>query len=306
LRSTVLITGESGTGKEIIAKAIHYHSPRAERPLVIINCAAIPDNLLESELFGHERGAFTDAHARKLGHFEQAHRGTIFLDEIGEMNPATQAKILRVLEQGTLTRVGGSEPIEIDVRVIAATNRDLQQAMRDGTFRPDLFFRLNVVAIHLPPLRERRADLPLFIRHFLTQKAAELGVPEKGFTPAALDRLLNYRWPGNVRELENVIERALALAQGPQLGVEDLSALLTEPVRPPPPGIGFAFSPPPAQPERTLSAAVNELEHDLILQALAKADYNQTRAAEILGTTRRILKYKMDRLGIRSDETGAE
>ena len=167
LRTTVLLTGESGTGKEVIAKAIHYNSPRASGPLVAINCAAIPENLLESELFGHERGAFTDAHARKLGHFESAHRGTIFLDEIGEMNPGTQAKLLRVLEQGTFTRVGGSQPVTVDVRVIAATNRDLDKSMQDGSFRPDLYFRLNVVAIHLPPLRERREDLPLLIRHFL-------------------------------------------------------------------------------------------------------------------------------------------
>src|SRR5215470_10690751 len=169
LRTTVLLTGESGTGKEVIAKAIHYNSPRASGPLVAINCAAIPDNLLESELFGHERGAFTDAHARKPGHFESAHRGTIFLDEIGEMNPGTQAKLLRVLEQGTFTRVGGSQAVTVDVRVIAATNRDLDKSMQDGTFRPDLYFRLNVVSIHLPPLRERREDLALLIRHFLAR-----------------------------------------------------------------------------------------------------------------------------------------
>jgi DNA-binding NtrC family response regulator len=168
LRTTVLLTGESGTGKEVIAKALHYHSPRSSSPLVAINCAAIPENLLESELFGHERGAFTDAHARKLGHFESAHRGTIFLDEIGEMNPGTQAKLLRVLEQGTFTRVGGAQPVTVDVRVIAATNRDLDQSMQHGTFRPDLYFRLNVVAIHLPPLRERRDDLPLLIRQSAT------------------------------------------------------------------------------------------------------------------------------------------
>src|SRR5262249_25478343 len=185
----------------------HYNSPRSGGPLVAINCAAIPVNLLESELFGHERGAFTDAHARKLGHFESATRGTIFLDEIGEMNPGTQAKLLRVLEQGTFTRVGGSQPVTVDVRVVAATNRDLDKRMQEGSFRPDLFFRWNVVAIPLPPLRQRREDLPLLIRHFLAQKSAAIGVAEKRFERDAFDSLLQYSWPGNVRELENVIER---------------------------------------------------------------------------------------------------
>jgi DNA-binding NtrC family response regulator len=300
LRTTVLLTGESGTGKEVIAKAVHYNSPRASAPLVAINCAAIPENLLESELFGHERGAFTDAHARKLGHFESAHRGTIFLDEIGEMNPGTQAKLLRVLEQGTFTRVGGSQPVTVDVRVIAATNRDLDKSMQDGSFRPDLYFRLNVVAIHLPPLRDRRDDLPLLIRYFLARKSGELGMPEKSFDRDAFDCLLRYAWPGNVRELENVIERALALSQHPALGVHDLPAHLANgqdafPLR------AIAATAPGKSP--TLSAAVEELEHILIINALTQADHNQTRAAEILGTTRRILKYKMDKLGIIGQDT---
>jgi DNA-binding NtrC family response regulator len=297
LRTTVLLTGESGTGKEVIAKALHYNSPRASQPLVAINCAAIPENLLESELFGHERGAFTDAHARKLGHFESAHRGTIFLDEIGEMNPGTQAKLLRVLEQGTFARVGGSQPITVDVRVVAATNRDLDQSMQQGTFRPDLFFRLNVVAIHLPPLRDRREDLPLLIRHFLQRKAAELGMAEKQFAAGAFDSLLHYGYPGNVRELENLVERALALSQGALMGVEDLPPHLAN-------GRSVAAPPatlPAAQATATaasLSDAVDQLEHTLITDALTQAEHNQTRAAEILGTTRRILKYKMDKLGI--------
>jgi len=299
LRTTVLLTGESGTGKEVIAKAIHYHSPRAGGPLVAINCAAIPDNLLESELFGHERGAFTDAHARKIGHFESAHRGTIFLDEIGEMNPGTQAKLLRVLEQGTFTRVGGSQLVTVDVRVIAATNRDLDKSMQDGSFRPDLYFRLNVVAIHLPPLRDRRDDLPLLIRHFLKLKAATIGLPEKTFERDALDCLLRYAWPGNVRELENVIERALALSQGSTLTMNDLPPHLAGA-----PGALPVRTVNAADPNRSssLSAAVEQLEHTLILEALAQADHNQTRAAEILGTTRRILKYKMDKLGIQSQD----
>jgi DNA-binding NtrC family response regulator len=303
LRTTVLLTGESGTGKEVIAKAVHYNSPRASGPLVAINCAAIPENLLESELFGHERGAFTDAHARKVGHFESAHRGTIFLDEIGEMNPATQAKLLRVLETGTFTRVGGSQPVTVDVRVVAATNRDLDKSMQDGSFRPDLYFRLNVVAIHLPPLRERRDDLPLLIRHFLQRKSAELGLPEKRFSREATDVLLRYRWPGNVRELENVIERALALSTAAEMTVDDLPPKLTdtaaalEPLRA---AVSAATSTPSGT--ASLADAVDRLELMLITDALAKADNNQTRAAEILGTTRRILKYKMDKLGIQDKD----
>jgi len=303
LKTTVLITGESGTGKEVIAKAIHYNSPRADRPLVAINCAAIPENLLESELFGHERGAFTDAHARKLGHFESAHRGTIFLDEIAEMNPGTQAKLLRVLEQGTFTRVGGAQPINVDVRVIAATNRDLDRGLKEGTFRADLYFRLNVVAIHLPPLRDRMEDLPLLIRHFLKRKSSELGLSEKPFGREALDVLLRYQWPGNVRELENVIERALVLSHGSVLAPEDLPGYLAtngSVANPAAPAFGHRVTP-----NMTLSDAVEELEHHLIVSALAQADQNQTRAAQILGTTRRILKYKMDKLRIEgSDQPG--
>ncbi|MBI1814347.1 MAG: sigma-54-dependent Fis family transcriptional regulator [Deltaproteobacteria bacterium] len=293
LKTTVLITGESGTGKEVIAKAIHYNSPRASQSLVTLNCSAIPDNLLESELFGHERGAFTDAYSKKLGQFEHAHKGTIFLDEIGEMNPATQAKILRVLEQGTFTRVGGGHPVSVDVRVIAATNRDLQQGMRDGTFRSDLYYRLNVVAIHLPPLRERTEDLAPLIRHFLSLKSRELGVAEKPFNPEALDRLMSFHWPGNVRELENLIERALVLSQGSVMTLDDLPQYV----------VSGENQPHPAQQsvirgERRLSDAVDQFEQELIRSALAEADFNQTRAAQILGTTRRILKYKMDKLGI--------
>ncbi len=304
LRTTVLLTGESGTGKEVIAKALHYNSPRTSQPLVAINCAAIPENLLESELFGHERGAFTDAHARKLGHFESAHRGTIFLDEIGEMNPGTQAKLLRVLEQGTFTRVGGSSPITVDVRVVAATNRDLDQSMQNGSFRPDLYFRLNVVAIHLPPLRDRREDLPLLIRHFLQRKAVELGVTEKQFGPEAFDSLLHYRWPGNVRELENLVERALALSLGTLMGIEDLPPHLANSRPPLPTPLPVAVT--AATGTGSLSDAVDQLEHTLITDALTQAAHNQTRAAEILGTTRRILKYKMDKLGIVGTEQQAE
>ncbi len=293
LKTTVLITGESGTGKELIARAIHYHSPRAHKPMVTLNCAAIPENLLESELFGHERGAFTDAYVKKAGQFELADEGTIFLDEIGEMNPGTQAKILRVLEQGEFTRIGGGQSIHVDVRVIAATNRDLHQGMRDGTFRSDLYYRLNVVSVHLPALRERREDIPMLVSHFLCSKAEQLGLPQKSFSPQALDLLLQYSWPGNIRELENLIERALVLSHGSTISADDLPQYLhtsngrTHPVQQS-----------VMRGETRLSEAVDQFEQELIRTALTQAQNNQTRAAELLGTTRRILKYKMDKLGI--------
>jgi two-component system response regulator AtoC len=297
LKTTVLITGESGTGKELIAKAIHYHSPRAPRTMVTINCAAIPENLLESELFGHERGAFTDAHTKKLGQFELADQSTIFLDEIGEMAPSTQAKILRVLEEGEFTRIGGGQPVRVDVRVVAATNRNLEQGISDGTFRSDLYYRLNVVSVHLPSLRERRDDIAPLIRHFLRAKALELGIAEKVFTSEALDLLMQYSWPGNVRELENVIERTLVLSPTNTMTPEDLPQYL---------GNGSCRAHPAQQSvlrgETRLSEAVDQFEEELIRTALIQAQYNQTRAAELLGTTRRILKYKMDKLGIVAEE----
>lgn len=293
LKSTVLITGESGTGKELIAKAIHYNSPRADRPMITINCAAIPDNLLESELFGHERGAFTDAYVKKTGQFELADGSTLFLDEIGEMNPGTQAKILRVLEQGEFTRVGGGQPVRVDVRVIAATNRDLHQGMRDGSFRSDLYYRLNVVSVHLPSLRERREDIVPLVHHFLQTKSRELGLPDKTFTSDALDLLMQYSWPGNVRELENQVERAMVLSQGTTLTPNDLPGYVRA-------GNGHVH---PVQQsvlrgDTCLAEAVDQFEQELIRTALVHAQNNQTRAAELLGTTRRILKYKMDKLGI--------
>ncbi len=293
LRSTVLITGESGTGKELIAKAIHYGSPRARRQLIPLNCAALTETLLESELFGHEKGAFTDAHARKLGQFELAHESTLFLDEIGEMGAQTQAKLLRVLEHGEFLRVGGQKPVQTDVRIIAATNRDLAVAMQNGTFRPDLFYRLNVVTVHLPPLRERRDDLMLLIRHFVESKSREMGIPEKTLKPEAVDALLRYQWPGNVRELENLIERLLVLSEGPMISVEDI-----------PEAVRRAEATPGSIKEqvlggrKSLGSAVDDFERDIIMEALQQTDFNQTRAAEMLGTTRRILKYRMDKLGI--------
>jgi DNA-binding NtrC family response regulator len=296
LRTTVLITGESGTGKELIAKALHYQSPRASRTMTAINCAAIPDSLIETELFGHERGAFTGADQRKLGQFEVAHQSTIFLDEIAELHPSMQAKLLRVIETGQFMRVGGTKPIEVDVRIIAATNQNLENAIAVGTFRPDLFYRLNVVALHLPPLRERREDLPLLIKHFTRSKAEDLGIKERPFAPEAIDRLLRYRWPGNVRELENLIERLLVLSDFGPVRADELPEALRQDTSALPAGnarnevlLGI----------RTLSDAVDEFERDIIVEALHQAEFNQTRAAERLGTTRRILKYRMDKLGIR-------
>jgi len=293
LKTTVLITGESGTGKELIAKALHYNSPRTHRPLITINCAAIPENLLETELFGHERGAFTDAHARKLGQFELADQSTLFLDEIGELPPSTQAKLLRVLENAEFTRVGGTQPVRVDVRIIAATNRDLVQGMQDGTFRSDLYYRLDVVSIHLPPLRDRREDISALVRHFLTAKAQQLGLPEKTFSNEALDLLMQYAWPGNVRELENAIERALVLSNGALMTPSDLPQYLASGDRTPHPLKQSVM-----RGEIRLGEAVDQFEQELIRSALTQTGQNQTRAAELLGTTRRILKYKMDKLGL--------
>jgi DNA-binding NtrC family response regulator len=297
LKTTVLITGESGTGKELIAKAIHYQSPRARRTLVTLNCAAIPETLLESELFGHEKGSFTDAHTRKLGQFELAHEGTLFLDEIAEMGPATQAKLLRVIEHGEFLRVGGTKAISVDVRLIAATNRDLSLAMKDGSFRADLFYRLNVVTVHLPPLRERRDDLLLLIRHFAQAKSRDMGIPEKAFKPEAVDALMRYPWPGNVRELENLIERLLVLSEGPTIGIEDLPDQVRRSEQDP-----GTIKEQVLQGRKSLGSAVDDFEREIILEALGQTDFNQTRAAELLGTTRRILKYRMDKLGIQGPE----
>ncbi len=297
LKTTVLITGESGTGKELVAKAIHYGSPRAARPLVTLNCAAIPETLLESELFGHEKGSFTDAHTKKLGQFELAHGGTLFLDEIGEMGSATQSKLLRVLEHGEFLRVGGTKPVTVDVRIIAATNRDLEAGIRNGTFRADLYYRLNVVTVHLPPLRERRDDLLLLVRHFTALKAREMGIPEKTFTPEAIDALLRYPWPGNVRELENLVERMLVLTDSATIGVDDLPEQIQRTDLNP-----GSIKEQVLSGRKSLGSAVDDFEREIILEALASTDFNQTRAAEMLGTTRRILKYRMDKLGIQAPD----
>ncbi len=301
LKTTVLITGESGTGKELVARALHSESPRIDEPWVVLNCAAIPESLLETELFGHERGAFTDAHARKIGLFEQAHRGTIFLDEIGEMSINLQAKLLRVLEEERFTRVGGTTPLQVNVRVLAATNRNLERAIHEGKFRADLFYRLNVISIHLPNLRERSEDIPFLVNHFLETKARAVGAPVKHLTREAMDRVMSYSWPGNVRELENAIERAVILSgDRTELDIGDLSDRLRAPVAEGPLGTLVAEV---CSGRRSLGEATDIFERVLILRSLESANHNQTRAAELLGTTRRILKYKIDKLGISTGES---
>ena len=291
-RVSVLITGESGTGKELVARALHDLGPRRGGPFVAINCAAIPEGLIEAELFGHERGAFTDARERRLGRFETASGGTLFLDEIGELSAGVQAKLLRALQERTIERLGGTMPIEVDVRVVAATNRDIEQEVASGRFRSDLYYRIHVVPIALPPLRERREDVRLLVEDFLARASHEAGRKDMRVDPAALAALERYPWPGNVRELENAIERAVALADDDVVKVEDL-----------PPEIGRAERIGTLR-ERVrtgglgLEDAVARFEADLLLEALERAGWNQTRAAEALSITRRLLKLKMDRFGL--------
>ncbi|HET7342371.1 MAG TPA: sigma-54 dependent transcriptional regulator [Methylomirabilota bacterium] len=283
--ATVLIRGESGTGKELIAKAIHYASRRAAGPLVRVNCAALPEGLLESELFGHEKGAFTGAVAARRGRFELAHGGTLFLDEIGDLPAHLQVKLLRALQEREIERVGGSRPLPVDVRLLAATHRDLEALARAGEFRDDLYYRINVVTLALPPLRERREDIPRLLEHFLARFAERNGKPIRGLTPEARDLLLRYDYPGNVRELENVIERAVVLTRDDIIGAADLPLSLAASGAEP----GEAGS---------LSAVVEALERRLIGEALARAGGVQTRAADLLGLTERGLRYKLRKYGL--------
>jgi len=286
--ATVLIRGESGSGKELIARAIHYSSLRKEGSFITLNCAALTETLLESELFGHEKGSFTGATDKKIGKFEAADKGTIFLDEIGEMSLSTQAKFLRVLEGHPFERVGGHTPIRADVRVLSATNTPLEQAVHDGKFRRDLFFRLQVVEIHAPPLRDRLDDVPLLAEHFLSRFVHETGRKVRGFTPLALQKLLDYHWPGNVRELRNVVERAVALGTGSQVDAHDiwLSALDEK------------------QPASVTSGSyraitLEELERRYIIETLVFTDWNKTQAATILGIERSTLDRKIRSLELK-------
>ena len=287
--ATVLIRGESGTGKELIAKAIHYASPRAARPLVRVNCAALPENLLESELFGHEKGSFTGAISTRKGRFELADTGTLFLDEIGDLPLHLQAKLLRVLQEREFERVGSSQPIKVNVRILSATHRDLESLMRAGQFRDDLYYRLNVVTILVPPLRERRQDLPPLMDHFLKLFAAKNGKSLRGFSRAARDALLRYDYPGNVRELENLLERAVVLCRGDVIDRGDLPLILDDP---------DALS----EAQTQLTAAVEGLERRMIREALKRANGVQTRAAELLGVTERALRYKLKKYGLQGED----
>jgi transcriptional regulator with GAF, ATPase, and Fis domain len=283
---TVLVLGESGTGKELLAQAIHRNSPRAEQPFVAVNCATLSETLLESELFGHEKGAFTGAVGRKLGHFELAHHGTLFLDEVGEIPVALQARLLRALENREIQRVGGSRPLPVDVRVVAATNRNLEEAIRQGTFREDLYHRLNVFALTLPPLRERREDIPLLARHFLARSAQRLHRPISGLSPQARAALVAYDWPGNVRELRNAMERAVVLATEEWLLPEDLPEAVLETAA-------------DAAPEGGYHEAVAEAKRRILRAALQTADGSFSAAAEALGLNRTYLHRLVSNLGLR-------
>jgi len=296
--STVLITGESGTGKELIARALHYNSHRANRMFVTVNCGAIPEELLESELFGHVKGAFTSAVSHREGRFSVANGGTVFLDEIGDMSPNLQVKLLRVLQDQTFEPVGSSKTLKVDVRVIAATNQNLEEAIRARRFREDLYYRLNVIPIEIPPLRERLEDIPLLAQHFLDAMNRDKG---KGggcsFSPEALERICEYRWPGNVRELENLIERLVILRGEGEVGVGDLPPAFREgPATPHPgapriPATGLAFN-----------EVVDRFEADLILQALEQTHWNKNRAAQLLGLNRTTLIEKIKKKGLSADD----
>jgi two-component system, NtrC family, response regulator len=287
--TTVLLYGESGTGKELLAKAIHFHSGRARQPFAVVNCAAIPENLLESELFGHRRGSFTGAVADKQGKFEAANRGTIFLDEIGELPLLMQVKILRVLQDREIDKVGESRPTRVDVRIIAATNRDLEKMIADGGFRDDLYYRLAVVAIRMPPLRERADDIPLLVEHFVAKHGARLSGPRPTIDRDVFSAFNLYAWPGNIRELENVVERALVLDRDGVIGMDDLP----DRVRMRQQGVGRLRL---ELPDEGLS--LEGVERDLLVAALEKHDWNQTKAAAYLDITRSALLYRMQKFGL--------
>jgi len=282
-RATVLILGESGTGKELVARLIHALSPRSQKPMTVVNCAALPETLLESELFGHEKGAFTGAAQRRIGRFEEADGGSLFLDEIGELPPPVQVKLLRFLQEREFQRLGGNRTLHSDVRIISATNRDLKTKVGEGAFREDLFYRLNVVAITIPPLRERKEDLSPLIDHFLRRFSSQNEKEIEGVLPEAKDLLLKYDYPGNVRELENIIERAVVIARGSLVSTRDLP---------------FSAEPIPSGREEkirlgTLKDSVEALERKMILVAMEKTKNHQTRAAELLGISERMLRYKL-------------
>ncbi len=285
-RATVIIGGESGTGKELVARAVHGASPRREKPFIAVNCAALNENLMESELFGHEKGAFTGADRKRAGRFEQADGGTLFIDEVGEIPASVQVKLLRVLQERSFERVGGGEAIKVDVRLIAATNRDLMDMVKRGEFREDLYYRLNVVSVSLPPLRQRRRDIPLLLDHFLQRYAKENGKDIRDFSREAREQLMRYDYPGNVRELQNIIESAVVMARRDLIATADLP-------------IGHVDGSPVVPNAGSLPQQVEDLERQAIVQALAKADGVQSRAAERLGITERNFRYKLKKYGLK-------
>ena len=288
-RATVLLTGESGVGKDLIARAIHFHSPRKDRPLVKINCTAIPENLMESELFGYEKGAFTGAQTTKPGKFEQADTGTVFLDEIGDVPAGIQVKLLRVLQEREFERLGSNVTRHIDVRLVAATNQDLRAALEQGTFREDLYYRLNVVPLNIPPLRARKQDIPFLANHFVRKLGPDTGCRVEAITDAAIEKLVAYHWPGNVRELENVIERSLVMATDTKLDAADIK-------------LESAPRPRGQDESHFLPAglSLDQYEQDIIKEALRRADGNKSQAARLLGLTRNALRYRLTQMGLES------
>lgn len=293
--STVLLGGESGVGKDLIARAIHQHSRRASEAFIKVNCTAIPENLLESELFGYERGAFTGANMTKPGRFELADKGTIFLDEIGDVPGSIQVKLLHVLQDRQFERLGGTKTLKVDVRVIAATNQDLRAALEQGTFREDLYYRLNVVPISIPPLRERKEEIPYLADYFIDRFARESGKPLTGITPPALKTLMDFHWPGNVRELENIIERAVALSAGTVIDVGDIHLDVS---RPGP----SASTAPDATPFPPAGVTLEHFEDEIIREALRRANGNKSQAARLLGLSRNALRYRLAKIGVPDEE----
>ncbi|MDA0337215.1 MAG: sigma-54 dependent transcriptional regulator [bacterium] len=295
--SSVLLYGESGTGKELVARALHRSSPRRDGPFVRVNCGALPRELVESELFGHEKGAFTNAVRQRKGKFELAEKGTIFLDEIADLPLDTQVNLLRVLQEKEYDRVGGETTLKADVRVVAATNRSLTAMVADGTFREDLFYRLEVIPLHLPPLRERKDDIPLLVEHFLVKKSREINVPLRRLTPEAMRILCDYPWPGNVRELENIIERTIVLSDGETIGPADLpfDSSVESPLRD---RVAIASGGVVDASEAPLTARLESLERDLIQRAMQQARGVKTQAAELLGIKTSALYYKLDKYGV--------
>jgi len=294
--STAFVFGESGTGKELVARAIHNASPRSSRPFVKVNCGALAETLLESELFGHEKGSFTGAHKRKIGRFELADGGTIFLDEIGDVTPGIQLKLLRVLQEREFERVGGEDTIKVDVRVVTATNKDLSRLVEEGSFREDLYYRLHIIPLTLPPLRDRRSDVPALVDHFIRKLATRTRSEVEGISAEALSMLQAYPFPGNVRELENIIEQALVFAEGELVEVDDLPSFVSKRDR------GDSLQIP--QGDRTLPEILEELEHQLILRAFKKANGVKTETARILGIKTSALYYKLEKYGL--DESSLE